>query len=451
VVVSWAWVAIGGTVSYQVRRGAVLVAETDGESTQDPDAPIGVPVRYEISTVRENVRSVPPIRTDEVFLTPEVVDPVLEALPDMVTGRWRPPQQAHRSRVRRHDSHSGSVELTDVGSDRFVDRDVIAGHRYRYRIRVEYLAPDGTTRISPGTFVAIDCPNAPVAVRDLRTELDGGDLVLSWTPPPHGEVGIHLVTGRAVVPTGIVPSAVGEREFGPTLIGIAASDGLRVPGTTVGAGRLVPVTRLGDLMVAGDEVAFELPAPSIGPVQVEVLGNDVNLRFVWPAEVNDIRVLWRPDVDPVGPHDPEASVRDISRTRYDRVGATVGLPEPGRYRFAICARLRDRFGPLTRTSATVRPTVRLEIRRVARGRPATITVTVHGSDPIPLISLRAKSRGRPRTVTDGVELHRFTTGGDRATTVVLPTELTTPVHLRAFSPDPTVSLIHPDARHLVIR
>ena len=194
VVVTWEPAPIrAGEPRYRVVRrvdggpgaGRTEIAHTPDTMATDPDAPAGVPVIYEVSTVREGAASAP-VGTGPVVVLRPVVDLVATSGDGEVHLRWRLPETAVAVCVHRI-GDDGRVEIP-AGTTTAHDPTALSGRHYSYTVEAAY-DRDGTRVLAPPAVVDAHPQAPPDVVTDLQmTEEPGGTAVVSWTPPAHGTV-----------------------------------------------------------------------------------------------------------------------------------------------------------------------------------------------------------------------------------------------------------------------
>jgi hypothetical protein len=436
--------ATAGRIGYRVSRGGTVLAEVGTGPVVDPRPPGGVPLTYSVSTLRDGNPSARVAVTDPVTVLREVEDLELRGGSDAIFGQWRLPEGAAGAVVFR--SHGGTeTALPATFSATFVDRDVRPGETYGYRVHARYRLPDGTTASSDGVL-ASGCQEEPVAVTDLHAEFDGDELVADWTPPPRGEVELLQLGRGDERPDRAVLPVERLRRYGTALRATGHGSRGFFRGKAAGTGRqlvLLPVTVLGDLAAIGQPCELDRRHGKIRELRALRLGPAVRLAWEWPDGAAQARVLWRRGAKPLGPTDPQASVRDVTKVDYDGIGVQV-TAAPGEYWFAVCTMAPSgagsSFGPLVlaRESTTGEASYRVQRgaqrhRHPWRRRPWVLQVEAAGGAVLPPVVLVAKTGVRPMHVSDGDQVLRLEGGpSPLSSEFTLPPGLRRPVHLRAF-------------------
>ncbi|QQQ78182.1 hypothetical protein IOD16_06840 [Saccharothrix sp. 6-C] len=451
VVVTWRpSSATAGRIAYRVSRdGTVLSESTTAGEVVDPDPPNGTPLVYQVHTLRDGNPSSHAAHTTPVTVLGDVLDAEAHGDADSVSGRWRLPDGAIGVLVTRSDG-----EVRDVYPTSFSDHDVRPGESYQYLVRARYRLPDGATALSAGVRLTATCQEVPVAVVDLVAEFDGEDLVARWTPPRRGDVELLELRAGEDPPEPRVVSAGRARRHGvPVRADLSGRGTLRGRASAPGKQRtFVPITVLGDLAAIGTPFELDARRRPVTALRLDRLGSTVRLTWEWPEGASAARVVWRRTVKPVGPTDPQASVRDVTRVDYDSRGVSVPVPA-GDYWFGVCTSHSvdgvPSFGPLTLGREVATGTTHYSIRRAhlfSRRR----VLSVEGDQPDLVVV--AKSGVRPMSADDGEVLLRVE-GGEAAHDgeFEVPRTLRRPVHLRAFSLDEHVVLVPSRPDDLIVR
>lgn len=446
-----------GDITYRVVRqvrgaaagdGSIVVAGTPSLAATDSAAPAGVPVSYAVWTLRNDEPSTRATTTASVVVLRPVQD--LELLPsgDAVELRWQLPAGANGARVLRSDDDptrrpaEATTSRHDGGGCR--DTAVRTGVRYEYRVEAEYRMPDGGLRYAAGVVGRVRPQEPPRPVRDLALQMSDDSVVLSWTPPPRGEVQLRLLDAAPEVRTdALLARSVAERlgvrvqALGPTGPGT-----LR---TTVPAdGRrhwLLPLTIVEDVAAVGHPVEYDSRLPVITDLRAELLGPRVRLTWRWPPRAVEVRVSSKPGGPPIGPDDPAATSWRVTHAKYEQVGCHAVAPG-GDCWFSVCVTAFTDgvpvFGPMVTVRMSTPLEVRYEITRIGRFRSRNhrrLCVT-SPSGGLPAVCVVARAKLPPLQPGDGLEVARFPPPGEGETSLngefALPT-LDRPLYLRVFA------------------
>lgn len=437
VVVTWPpSSATAGRIGYRVCRGTTVLAEEVAAAPfVDREAPVGTPLVYTVTTLRDGAPG-GTTAAQAVAVAPEVADLRLTTEPGVVLGRWRLPPGAVRAVVLRTGSGS-EVAATETG---FTDTQVRPGTAATYRVLVEY--PEVR---SHGIDTTVMCLGEPETVTDLRAVATGEVVDLTWTPAAGNPVDIRVLTRPAAATAGVVH--LDQAAVAGPLVATSRTGSTRVHAADLAGGRtVVPVTTAGELAAIGPPAVVEVPPEHITGLQAVRLGTQVQLSWQWPSWSRAVLVVWRHG-PLTGPTDPAARRLRVTRTAYLTRGVRVTAAEPGEHHFGVCVADDDQFGPL----ATVESACPVQIRYHLRGRARTREVVVESDVDLPDVVLLGQSARRPLTPDDGVVL--ATLPGGRRTgqaEFTVPAGLRGPVHLRAFALDDSTWVCHPDPRDLVV-
>lgn len=447
-----------GDITYRVVRqargsaagdGSVIAACTPSLVVTDSTAPAGVPVSYAVWTLRNDEPSMRATTTASVVVLRAVRD--LELLPGdgVVELRWQLPAGASGARVLRSDDGSTrrpSAEATttsrhDVGG--FRDTAVRTGVTYKYQVEAEYRLPDGRVQHASGIVGTVRPQEPPRPVRDLTLQMSEDSVILSWTPPPRGEVQLRLLDTAPEVRTDALLALSAAQRLGAPLRVLGPSG----PGTLRAAvpadGRrhwLLPFTIVENVAAVGTPVEYDSRLPVITDLRAERLGSQVRLTWRWPPRAVEVRVSTKVGGMPTGPDDPDATSWRVTHAKYEQVGCHAALPA-GECWFSVCVTAFTDGVPVFGPMATVRMSAPLEVRyevtRVGRLRHRNhrrlSVISVSGQ--LPSVRVVARVKLPPLEPDDGVEVARFPAPGSGATSLigefVLPTK-DRPLYLRAF-------------------
>ncbi|MGH4014935.1 MAG: hypothetical protein ACRDSL_13645 [Pseudonocardiaceae bacterium] len=446
-----------GDITYRIIRqvrgtatgdGSVIAAGTSGLTVTDPAAPAGVPVSYAVWTLRNDEPSVRATTTASIVVLRAVQD--LELLPGdgVVELRWRLPAGATGARVLRSDDASTrrSAEATTTSrhdGDGFRDTTVRTGVTYQYQVEAEYRLPGDKVQHATGVGGTVRPQEPPRPVRDLALQMSDDSLVLSWTPPPRGEVQLRLLdTAPDVRPEALLALSSAQR-LGAPLRALEPSG----PGTLRAAvpadGRrhwLLPLTIVENVAAVGNPVEYDSRLPVITDLRAERLGAQVRLTWRWPPRAVEVRVSAKEGGPPTGPDDPGATSWRVTHAKYERVGCHAAVPG-GDCWFSVCVTAFTEgvrvFGPTATVRMSAPLQARYEITRVGRLRYRNhrrLSVT-SASGQLPAVRVVARVKLPPLEPGDGVEVACFPAPGTGATSLtgefVLPTK-DRPLYLRAF-------------------
>ena len=446
-----------GSATYRVTRrvdegpraGRELVEETAQTGVVDADPPGGVPVRYEVTTVRAGAASVGAGATPAVVVLPAVRDLAADPGDDEVRLSWTLPEGAVGVRLRRqHDT--ARVELP-AGTTTAHDPTAHSGEHYVYTVEAAYDV-GGERRHATPAVVAARPQAPPDAVGDLSVveDADGTSAVATWTAPAAGAVELR-VTHRPPPQAGTLLRADARLGEPATLLGRDPA-GVRVELPTDGRRRwVVPVTVAGNLAAVGRAVEHDRRLPAVTGLRAVRQGDEVRLTWEWPPRAGEARVLSRAGHRVTGPTDPQAGVVRITRARYERSGCRLPVEPGAEAWFAVCVTAYDAgeevHGPITQMSVATPAVVSYAIVPAGRDRRR---LDVTGPSPLPAVQVRVRAKLPPLTPDDGVAVLTLPPPDPDATTMSAPFDLIPgrQLHLRAFSLRAGVELRPEDPRQL---
>ncbi|HEU0088125.1 MAG TPA: hypothetical protein VFQ77_10825, partial [Pseudonocardiaceae bacterium] len=447
-----------GDITYRIVRQApgpaagaesVVAASTPSLGVTDPAAPAGVPVSYGVWTLRNDEPSSRATTTAPVVVLRQVQD--LELLPGAgaVELRWQLPAGASGARVRRSEDDAprrGPATATTTSrhdGDGFRDTSVRTGVTYTYQVEAEYRLPDGAVRHAAGVVGQIRPQPPPQPVHDLALQLAEDSVLLSWTPPPRGEVQLRVLDEAPQVRPDALLARSAVQRLGAPLRALEPTE----PGTLRAAvpadGRrhwLLPLTIVENVAAVGHPVEYDSRLPLVTDLRAERLGPQVRLTWRWPPRAVEVRVSAKAGGPPTGPDDPEASSWRVTHARYEQAGCHTAVPGADCW-FSVCvAAFSDGvpvFGPMATVRMSAPREARYEITRIGRLRHRNhrrLSVTAKAG-PLPAVQVVARARVPPLEPGDGLEIARFPAPGSGETCLtgefVLPA-MERPLFLRAF-------------------
>lgn len=383
-----------GPVRYRVVRAVgtsprastdgTRVGETDANELVDSGPPAAEELRYGVLAARaEGIWSAPAVGPP-VTLLPEVEEPSVVAAEREVTVTWRLPAGAAGAEVTRLADDGAERRVTEVDRGGFVDDDVTAGLRYRYRVKVRYERADGRPVLSPGILLTALPEGRPRAVPDLSVDLLGGSgppvARIGWTAPESGRVMIRTADGPPPWPPGTLLAASDVERYGREVPGAVTpvADGrmtLRAPVRGGARGHFVAITVGAGKALVGPSAKLVVVDP-VRDLQARRAGDIVRLSWIWPDDVRDAEVLWAP-VSPTGsaldhPGEPDdwtaATLVECTRRGYEDDGFRLDVG-PGPVVVGVRTVVRDGGTLRSRAVVTGVPGRPADVRyRFRRGR-----------------------------------------------------------------------------------
>lgn len=319
-----------GVISHRVVRirmghGAEEICRTTALSVVDLGVPLGEQVTYTVRAVRDGQYESEPVSIGPRVFTPDVEDLALVSGNGLVRGTWARPSRADSVRVVRavgrapRDMTDGDEVLNDGLS--FADQTIQIDTYYHYRVSAGYCAVDGSWVWSPGVTADVQVGRWPVPVTDYDVrEKPRGSVSLRWQPPPFGEVQVLSLHRGSPVVQGLDLAAsdvdgLGQR-VAQSLVRPPADAEAVVPDLD-GDVRLALVTVLGPRAIVGPVLAVAVE-PRATSLSARRFGDEVAVRWVWPARVSELEVRWDGDGNGASPH--AGGARKLTQAEYTRLG-----------------------------------------------------------------------------------------------------------------------------------
>ncbi len=418
VVISWSSSpARVGDVAYRVVRGdcgrpvgggGTVVGDliTTNLETVDVSAPAGIALHYAVVTIRDGVSSATGAHASPVIVARDVEELIVTGGQGLVEGSWQLPRGACGARVERVEVGTGGdsgkgVTVPAPAGDRFRDTSVRQGVLYEYRVQAEYQVPGGTTHLSRGVSRRGRSQQRPVAVTDLACQTTGDTVVLSWTPPPNGQVEVRLLDAKPGGAAGRLVPVDALRHLGTPLRNASAIgvSGLRAHVPNDGRTHwFIPVTVVDELGAVGASVELNRSLPPVDGLRARRLGSTVQLTWQWPADIGEVEVTCVPA------RGAEAQRTVLTRASYAHRGCRVTVGG-GAHLFTVSpvahvdgVRL---LGPGRTAHVTVPVEVQYELRRTGWRRAPSVLIDAAGELDPQTFRLVAKAGVPPQDDSDG--------------------------------------------------
>ncbi|ROO84839.1 hypothetical protein EDD29_2368 [Actinocorallia herbida] len=429
VVLTWEAPRTGGH-GYRISRDGAPVAEVRGTTFTDHDPPIGIPLAYEIRTVRAASSVSEPARPGPVTVAPAAEEFAVESVPGGIAGHWRVGPQSRSVEVTRQDG--GYRARFPPDADGFLDPDVRPGTAYSYRLRCMYgqvasadLTADAIAELWP----------PPALAAETTIAEDGSGVLLTLTETSVGAVVLLRVPAAPPEPgTALDPQALP----GVELARWSAGRSVFVPLAAAGRHRLLAVTLHNGRAVAGAAWTVEV-RPEVERLEAAWQGEAVRLSWEWPPGIGSAEVSWA------------TGAQEITRSRYRERGFTAQVSGPGTHRFEV--RAGNRGGLVLRRPAVVAlegpaeigyTVTSRKIRRFARDYAVTLAVRGRPRDPVDLVVVAKDGGLVPRGPDDGRRVLMVTLTPETPDQVHDLGTVRGPARLKAF-------LVGPAARRTLLR
>lgn len=412
--VQWSRSPAHGDIQYLVVRGAgrapltpadgQQVARTTNLACPDDGAKSGSFVFYSVFTDRSGVLS-PPAKSEGLLVTQEVRDLVVEADEGIVRGTFGF-DGAARVRVWRKERATpmclgDGIEIPLNGPGTFLDRDLINGCIYYYRVVVEYISPSGSLVFTPGIVASAQPAELPAAVDALEFRWAPPSLHIQYSVPTRGAVSVYRTAGE---PPWLVGTKVPISELVRLgkLLPMVRADCAADPSPPTGRALYVAATVVGDIAVIGAARAL-VSIQDVSQVTAESFGAYILVRWRWPDGCSIARVTWRFDTSPTAPDDRGAEGRTITRGEYEIEGGfRIEEPRGQRHHIAVFAGIQVggntsfSAGLAADTRALVEPQAFKVLYAVSKsffGRKLKLTFTAGEEVELPPIIVAARSDG----------------------------------------------------------
>ncbi|MGW6121908.1 hypothetical protein ACWFRF_22880 [Nocardia sp. NPDC055165] len=270
------------------------IRTTEKTAVVDSAPPVNQAVYYGVIACRGDTESALTIAGPlTVRVEPGAVQ--LEFADAVVEGRWEPVVAMAAVRVRRretgrHDSQRWvDIDCTRTG---FLDKTVVNGRSYQYRVTGVYLDTEGREVETPGTAHTGTPVRTPEPVRRLDLSEEGGTLVLSYDDAPGGHVQIFRLGAATSArwPVGHRLSLNELRAAAERVSGTVRRGGLVID-RPIKAAMFLAVTVVGGTGIVGATADF-VPTADLGDVTATAAGDEVVVSMAWPRELEVLDVEW---------------------------------------------------------------------------------------------------------------------------------------------------------------
>lgn len=454
-----------GDIAYRLVRlvegggsgdGAVLGSSVRSLSMVDADAPSGVPVAYAVWTLRDDQPSAQPRQSQPISRLRGVQG--LELLPadQWIELRWEPPERSAGARITRREvgTGTGSPMTVRCEGDSYRDQQVRVGGTYEYSVESEYRLPHGAVGYGPSAIERIRRQEPPQPVRDLTLAIEDDTMLLTWTPPPRGNVEIRdLDVAPDIDRPGQLTSASGVRRLGVIARATEppSSGRQRMAAPTDGRRHwLVPLTVLDDgSAVIGTPVEYGSRLPAVSDLKAERFGDRIRLLWRWPPSVSEVLVLSRAETPPTGPDDSTAQRKPMTYAAYQRAGCHVGAIG-GTQWLGVCVTAPTdgvvTYGPVRLVQVSTPGEATYEVQRISGWRNRNVRRLVVNSPStgrLGGVTVVARPRVPPLRPEDGEALAHFPAPENGQQTIVGQFDLRPagrPLFIKAFPADGSAEL-----------
>lgn len=461
-----------GSIVYRVVRQERAVPTVPGAGTtiaegaqiacEDRTVVPGLHYYYAVFSGRDGQWSVAAAVTGPVTRYDEVLR--FELLPGdgMIEGRWSSQQPNSKGvRVFRFDSDpggrwEGGIELTVSGRS-FVDKGLVNGRRYYYRVASEYRDTADQLVLSPGVIASGRPGQLPKPVEFQSLSMKGQQVAIRWVAPEYGKVLVFRLAGAGGTPgpSGTFMATREVNNLGMALPEMQRDETIDTP-TPATPVTYLPVTVAGDVAVIGSPRQF-VAIPAVTQCAAMDRGRYIELSWLWPPGCRLTVVAWRFDRHPSGPDDPAAERCTVSLSDYQSAGFRINDPPRQPHYFAVFSGVHVGEQPIfsdavevgNRTEARVRPPteVHYTVRRQLFLNRLVIKLRAgQAISALPEVIVVAREDGlQPTPTNQGIVLHTITgitlaAGTPRSISVKLG-KVRRPVFVRLLLRDPSAASV----------
>lgn len=331
--ISWEKTRTAKTVDYVVVRSPgnrVPHEPEDGDVVQitrqtrcsDSSAEPGRRYTYTVfSRVGEDLYSRTGASSAPVDILADVTHLIAKSSDQAVELHWNTPPNTARVIVRRSLSPvsgpNGGEPVPLTGADHARDAGLTNGTLYHYFVCCAYRPLDTTELLSPGVRIQASPDCLPTPVADFNVVSREKDVICSWTPPRHGQVVVIRSSKEPGLPPGHRLDASQIDQMGQRVT--VGKD------TAVDSHADIDKPYYSVFAVAGTNAVFGgtgqgVVYPDVTGLQLIPAREGVILRWAWPEQCFNARILRRLGQWPEGPHDPAAVSIPVSRIDYKNAG-----------------------------------------------------------------------------------------------------------------------------------
>ncbi len=268
------------------------IAEVKGTSFDDTSVAIGKAWHYAVYAVLRKTASRSAATCPAILLPGQVSKIAATAIDGEVRLTWTLPLGCDTVEIKGRPSG----QARNVRGNEFVESGLQIGRFHEYELSALYPDPNRGGQIirSAPRKVNVHVTARPTPVVDLRAEVQGNRVKLSWTPPKVGRLEIR--SSDRPPADGLVKSLVDLNEaerFGEALprLGLGAAE---APLPASGQAFYVPVTVEGTTAAIGQWKSV-INLPEVRDFRTRPLANGrVELSWEWPAGIDAVRITVAP-------------------------------------------------------------------------------------------------------------------------------------------------------------
>ncbi|MBR2693494.1 MAG: hypothetical protein IKE69_04705 [Thermoguttaceae bacterium] len=312
-----------GGIPTSVQDGERLIEHTADTHFSDTKAEMGVIYGYGVWTLRDKLASRKGCFSELVQAIGDIK--FVNVKPDdrSLSLSWTQPGKLLGVVVTRWESGLSKPQKTifrHLGNkNSFVDANLNNGTLYNYLIQAIYRGLDGHEILSKGVQVTgMPCP-APKPVNDLRAGIRKGLLVFNWTPPEHGDFYIFYSDNCSKIEPGHIETrSITDltKIYGPPIPLSIVRTGIATSSVSkTGVLNFLPVTLINGNVAYGKGATVTV-IQDVSKLRLRIT-SEILLKWNWPENVYEVKILWRRDTVPISPNDPKAEFKRVRRSRGD--------------------------------------------------------------------------------------------------------------------------------------
>lgn len=278
--------------------GAVVVTSAAVSEAEDQALPVATTVYYSLFAVRENGMYSDPITSTEISVVPPPTGVTVKATETELSVAWNRHPQASGTVVELR-GPDGRAQRKELGSETSV---VFGGLRtgtaYLIALSSTFLRSGGVVT-SPAVTVEGTPRSKLTAVNDLAARPDAaGDFDLTWSQPVGFDLQMWAFPRSFELPRAKEMSMDSFRKMGGARLDLF---GVSVDAAGRGRGRIAApsdMIKIVPALVADQTVLLGLPvligvAPQPKEFQTQMLGDDLQVSFVWPEGNYTMEVTYQ--------------------------------------------------------------------------------------------------------------------------------------------------------------
>ena len=312
-----------GGIPTSVQDGERLIEHTADTHFSDTKAEMGVIYGYGVWTLRDKLASKKGCFSELVQTIGDIKSVNVKPDDKSLSLSWTQPGKLLGVVITRWESGLSKPQKTifrQLGNkSTFVDANLNNGTLYNYIIQAIYRDLDGHEILSKGVQVTGMPYPAPKPVNDLRAGIRKGLLVFNWTPPEYGDFYIFYSNDSSRIESGhIEERSLAEltKMYGPPIPLSIVRTGIATSSISkTGILNFLPVTLINGNAAYGRGATVTV-IQDVSKLRLRIT-SEILLKWNWPENVYEVKILWRRDTVPISPNDPKAEFKRVRRSRGD--------------------------------------------------------------------------------------------------------------------------------------